>query len=332
MDSAFDEFLQKHGKIYSAEERAARQKVFKENLNKLAALNAHHSGKATFKPSLYMDMTKEEVMRFRGGKAKGSSKSRRTAEHWKYVSEHVSSGVVLPSDFDWRSKDGVIGRVKDQAMCGSCWAYGAIGPVESALVVTRNAKPILLPEQYIVDCAWTNNTGASGQNSGCFGGDSDIGILEIVRKFQGRIPTAAAYGSYLSTNGYCKDISKMEIGAIVSGWTDIKKNDIDGFKDALVRVGAISISIMVPEAMLYFDSGVLDDASCTCDEKQIDHAVEAVGYGVDNGKAYWTVRNSWSTYWGDEGYIRIVQGARDCCVATEAGYISLAPKSDSIVV
>merc|ERR1712176_1431264 len=171
MDSAFDEFLQKHGKIYSAEERAARQKVFKENLNKLAALNAHHSGKATFKHSLYMDMTKEEVMRFRGGKAKGNSKSQRTAEHWKYVSEHVSSGAELPTDFDWRSKDGVIGRVKDQAMCGSCWAYGAIGPVESTLVVTGNAKPIELPEQYIVDCAWTNNTGASGKNSGCNGGD-----------------------------------------------------------------------------------------------------------------------------------------------------------------
>merc|ERR550532_1016959 len=105
-------------------------------------------------------------MRFRGGKAKGPSKSHRTAEHWKYVSEHVSSGAVLPTDFDWRSKEGVIGRVKDQAMCGSCWAYGAIGPVESALVVA-GIKSVLLPEQYIVDCAWTNGTGAS--NNGCSG-------------------------------------------------------------------------------------------------------------------------------------------------------------------
>merc|ERR1711862_184852 len=120
-------------------------------------------------------------------------------------------------------------------------------------------------------------TWGEGAN-GCSGGNSDFGILEIVRKFGGRIPTAAAYGSYLSTNGYCKDISHMEIGATVSGWVDIKKNDIEGFKDALVHVGAISIAIMVPEPMLYFDSGVLNDDACTCDEKQIDHAVEAVGY------------------------------------------------------
>eukprot|EP00930_Biecheleria_cincta_P030657 TRINITY_DN21232_c0_g1_i1.p1 TRINITY_DN21232_c0_g1~~TRINITY_DN21232_c0_g1_i1.p1 ORF type:complete len:534 (+),score=85.26 TRINITY_DN21232_c0_g1_i1:189-1604(+) len=281
---------------------------------------------------LATSMSKDKFLLYRGGKAKGSSKSRRTSEHQRYVREHVASGSSLPTDFDWRTaRPGVIGPVKDQAMCGSCWAYGAIGPVESALAV-KSGSLKELPEQFLVDCAWTNGTGTSGQNSGCDGGDSDIGILEVVRKYGGVIPSAAAYGSYLGTNGYCKDIRRMEVGAKVSGWADVKKNDIEGLKDAIVQKGAISVGIMVPDSMLYYDSGVLDTTECACDEKQIDHAVEVVGYGVDSkGVAYWTVRNSWSTYWGDAGYIKIAQGENDCCVTAQAGY-PIVDDSASVVV
>lgn len=311
---------------------AGKARAFEKHAAFLSALNKRHHGRTNFKPNLFMDMSKEQFLRFRGGKAKGSSKSRRTSEHQRYVQEHVASGNSLPTDFDWRTaRPGVIGPVKDQAMCGSCWAYGAMGPVESALAIKKGSLKEL-PEQFLVDCAWTNNTGISGQNSGCDGGDSDIGILEVVRKYGGVIPSAAAYGSYLGTNGYCKDTRLMEVGAKVSGWTDVKKNDIEGLKDAIVQKGAISIGIMVPESMLYYDSGVLDTSECACDEKQIDHAVEVVGYGIDSlGTPYWTVRNSWSTYWGDAGYIKIAQGKNDCCVAAQAGY-PIVDDSATVVV
>merc|ERR1712187_588738 len=126
-----------------------------------------------FRTHQFLDMTKEEVMRIRGGKRKGTSRNqRRSADHQQYVHTYLQDGLAVPTDFDWRTeRPGVVSPVKDQAMCGSCWIYGAIEPIESILAI-RTGHLVPLPEQFLVDCTWTNNTGASNGNIGCDGGDS----------------------------------------------------------------------------------------------------------------------------------------------------------------
>jgi len=51
-----------------------------------------------------------------------------------------------------------------------------------------------------------------------------------------------------------------------------------------------------------YTGGVLDSTSCGT---SLDHAVAAVGYGVENGEEYYLVRNSWGASWGENGYIKI---------------------------
>lgn len=75
----------------------------------------------------------------------------------------------------------------------------------------------------------------------------------------------------------------------------------------------ILCNILYPDdvASLFSENGV----------DELDHSVLLVGYGSLNGKEYWLVKNSWSTYWGNDGYILISPVNNICGVTTAPTYV-----------
>lgn len=96
---------------------------------------------------------------------------------------------MSPTTFDWRIYDRVT-DVKDQGMCGSCWAFAATAQYQSLLAIATNGTKYDLSEQYLRQCDY--------YSSGCDGGYpfTSLGLTS-----KGGMPLESLY-PYLDTNTY----------------------------------------------------------------------------------------------------------------------------------
>ena len=71
--------------------------------------------------------------------------------------------------------------------------------------------------------------------------------------------------------------------------------------------GPIVCSIAADDELVYsYRGGVYRGANAT----DVDHDVEVTGWGVEEatGAKYWHVRNSWGSFWGELGFVKIQRG------------------------
>merc|ERR1711998_674672 len=63
--------------------------------------------------------------------------------------------------------------------------------------------------------------------------------------------------------------------------------------------------------------GVYED---TTGDMDIVHDISIVGFGVENGTKYWTVRNSWGTHYGESGFFRVVRGINNIAIESDCAW------------
>merc|ERR1711881_780921 len=81
--------------------------------------------------------------------------------------------------------------------------------------------------------------------------------------------------------------------------------------------GPIACTIAVTEALEKYTGGIFKD---TTGAKGLDHEIELVGWGVENGEKYWIIRNSWGTYWGEQGWLRLIRGVNNLGVEANCDF------------
>jgi len=215
-----------------------------------------------------------------------------------------------PQVFDWRAQ-GMVTPVKNQEQCGSCWAFSATETIESAYMkkhgLTNVTMQPLSPQQ-IVDC--------DNFDGGCGGGNPPTAYQYI--QMAGGQETNAAY-PYKAVNGQCA-FQASKIYAKITGWQyACQSYDESTLLQNTYTYGPTSICVDAANWQDY-QSGIMTAWQCAWID-QLDHCVQAVGWNLQGSTQYWSVRNSWSTQWGEQGYIRLEYGANTCGMTEEATYV-----------
>ncbi|GMI72871.1 senescence-associated gene 12 [Hibiscus trionum] len=297
------QWMVQHGRSYATqEEQTMRFQTFKNNLEFID--NFNNMGNQTYKLSVneFADLTNEEFLTYYAGYTFYPSETSLKPKRFRY--ENLTN---VPESIDWRKKGAVTG-IKNQASCGSCWAFSAIAAVEGAVKI-KTGQLLSLSEQQVVDCARTK------RSHGCDGGYMDEAFNYIVRN-QG-IAKESKY-RYTAKDGKCSGQKETFRAAQIVGYEDVPKDN----EEALLKAASqqpVSVALDGAGYGFQFYSGGVFGGAC---RTRLNHAVTVVGYGTsEDGIKYWLVKNSWGKSWGENGYMRI---KRD--VHSKKGHCGIAKK------
>eukprot|EP00933_Yihiella_yeosuensis_P011724 TRINITY_DN11932_c0_g1_i1.p1 TRINITY_DN11932_c0_g1~~TRINITY_DN11932_c0_g1_i1.p1 ORF type:complete len:511 (-),score=96.96 TRINITY_DN11932_c0_g1_i1:224-1756(-) len=313
---AFKDFIARFGKKYvTEEERLKRFGFFCSNYDRIQEENAKgHS--YTLGITQFADLTVEEFAnRFSLPKR---SYELQQKDLWGDLPKLQPVGSArltsLPSSVDWR-RHGAVTGVQNQGECGACWSFAATGAIEGAWKIAGgNLMP--LSQQQFVDCA-----GGKWGNEGCKGGAPEYAFR--FAKYQG-VCSLQSYAYEARSSGTCQDCNVVVPAGGVMGFTQVEANDEEALMEAVSK-GPVAVSINGQALPFQLYTGGILSAQCS---DQIDHGVLLVGYGTDDGKDYWLVKNSWGLEWGEDGYIRVERGsggAGECGILTQSSYPVLNP-------
>jgi len=230
---------------------------------------------------------------------------------------------VPPNSFDWRTQNGTnkVTSVKDQAACGSCYAFAGIGNVESKVLIDTNTTPPGpdYSENNAKECNWrelNNYTNPPGVPWGsCDGGN--YYMLASLFSQKGIVDeTADPYQAFdVACNSSCPYNKTLLDWRIISGNYIA---DTNALKNYIMTYGPVYTTLWA-DSSYGFDGSYVGQYTFnwTATSPYINHAVLIVGWsdtlppdqvtGLPGDG--WIVKNSWGPTWGAGGYFYITYGS-----------------------
>ena len=154
-------------------------------------------------------------------------------------------------------------------------------------------------DQHLVDCGKEK-----GYAGGC-NGASGYAYARFYNKEGKEMVHESTYPYVMKENNFkCQQTTYWHPGyKIVEGKWDLKCTDEKMMK-LVYQFGAVGTGVYVDNGFGAYKKGVYDK----CGKGWPNHQVAVVGWGTENGIDYWLIKNSWGTWWGDKGYIKVKKG------------------------
>ncbi|MCX6353560.1 MAG: metallophosphoesterase [Candidatus Aureabacteria bacterium] len=232
----------------------------------------------------------------------------------KNVFDLSEQKVSLPSTFDWRSLNGCT-PIRDQGDCGSCWAFGTVGPLECAIKIKEDID-VDLSEQWLLSC---NNEGWNCIDGGWWAHDY---LQWKTDSCGGTGAVLESASPYMASDDPCQ--CPYQHPYKIDSWAFIGSPDgvpsVNSIKQAIMDYGPVSVAVYASNAFQAYTGGVFN----ACQNYQTNHAVVLVGWDDNQGaNGVWFLRNSWGEGWGEDGYMRIEYGCSR--VGYSACYVNYNP-------
>ena len=249
----------------------------------------------------------------------------------KIVKKNIKGKVVSPKKilkkediplvWDWRNVNGInyLSWIKNQRnpqFCMSCWAEATTSSLADRWNIIRGGvfPQIALSPQALINC------GAGGS---CEGGDPKQ-VFEFAHNYGIPDETCQNYESKDPTSFDCSPIQQCKncwgfspkegqsgetnCSAVanftryfVNEYDDV--NGVDNMKTEIFTRGPIVCGIEATNDFYAYTGGIYSEYISV---PAINHQISVVGWGVENGVEFWIGRNSWGTYWGEQGFFRIL--------------------------
>jgi cathepsin B len=248
----------------------------------------------------------------------------------------------LPEDFDWRTDDRAancpsLKEIRDQANCGSCWAFGSTEAMTDRIcIASKGADTTHLSAQDVASCDKLGDMGCNGgvpstvytyyKNSGVVSG-GNYGDKSMCYSYQ---LEPCAHHSVSTKYANCSDevktpkCAKECLDDQTLTWSEDKRHGAGGYAvcqqggdvkcpDAMMQEiyqnGPITGMFFVHQSFLTYKSGVYNGGDGLKDPMLGGHAIKIMGWGTEDGTPYWLVANSWNEDWGDEGFFKLIRGS-----------------------
>ncbi|KAA8497901.1 Cathepsin Z [Porphyridium purpureum] len=238
----------------------------------------------------------------------------------------------MPEAFDWSNVRGQNFLVPNwnqhiERYCGACYIHGSLSAAQDRIKIAKKGlgPDIMLSRQALLNCiSDAVGKNAGGGSEGCNGGTSQevydfmhkVGLPDEtcnhwVAKATKKCDAEAmcmncmAYAEPVMENNKCWPVKKY-VKYFLREYGLIPQDEAAIMTEIFER-GPVACSLATDDVFDYnYTGGVWTRKN---NMKNSNHVVEVTGWGkTKEGVKFWQARNSWGSYWGDNGFFKILRG------------------------